>query len=1018
MIVQTKIHIPQVRHALVVRPELLRLLDEGMHAKLTLVSAPSGYGKSTALSEWALQKGKLVAWVSLSKQDDDWIAFWEAAVESIRNRVDGFGRTVFPLLAEGPSSSSVSREPAMTALLNELERLPEELVILFDDFHLVTVPAIHDSMSYLIEHLPNSIHLYIASRNDLPFPTTKWFAQGELRLIMTEQLRFRPEEAADFFRETTELRLTVDQLDLLYGQTEGWITGLRLAALSMRRSGDVAESIRRFSGHQQHIADYLLQEVIRDLPEAIRDFLLQTCMLSQMNYALCEAVTGMAGAQRQLEQLEKLQLFIVPLDEQREWYRYHHLLSDFLQAMLARNAPELWERANVRAAQWFENQGFVQEAAEHYLAGRQYEDVVRLIETHLNEFLSGGKNVALARWAMQVPGPYLSDRPLVELFYLYAMVGTRQFEDVPDRAERLRIRFEALADRMDAAVWRGMMGEIYYICATAAYIAKDLAGTADYFIRGDAYARENSFFLQGGNNKHYSVEEFNDHLSYVNDYNGAALFLTRMIDHWRGHANHPFATPMYASYAKLLYEWNRLDEAEEWINRIMHADRFAPITSNRFQLVVAASRIQQAKGNGREAASMLERLKLMIDSPDYAIFMRKIEAEQASLAIRQGDLESARRWSTECGLSHEDEAALGKVSEQLALVRVLAADGLLEPALSLGERLYRMLTKEDRLRDRIHVLILLSMTLHKAGRREQALEKLGIALRLSEPQGFVRSFADEGSAMAELLSTIGESTANEARYARQVLRAFPVGRSSSRTKIRCFGRLRVETKSGETPKWRTSKTEELMALLLHHRGEAVSRDRILDTLWSEVDVERAGGQFHTTTHYLRKALQRIGLEGLVQHAKGGYRIEMSRLDCDLDEWDRLRTSAIQAEDNEVSQEAAELIDLYGEGYLAGHSYSWAEPMRIRIQSEYVGLLIDLQEREEKRGRYDAAAELLRQALSHDPLNERLHERLIRVLVLADDRVSAMKQYETLRTMLQAEFGMGPKEAVRRLLELV
>ncbi|MBM7567883.1 BTAD domain-containing putative transcriptional regulator [Paenibacillus sacheonensis] len=1018
MIAITKTHIPQVRHALVVRPELLRLLDEGMRAKLTLVSAPSGYGKSTALSQWALQRGTLVAWVSLDKQDDDWTLFWKAAVESLRNRADGFGGTVMPLLAEGPSSSSVSREPAMTALLNELERLPGELAIVFDDFHLITLPAIHQSMNYLIERLPDSIHLYIASRNDLSFPTSKWFTEGKLRRITTEQLRFRQEEAAEFFLETTELRLTAEQLDQLYDQTEGWITGLRLAALSMERSGDAARSIRRFSGHQQHIADYLLQEVYRDLPEAIRDFLLQTCVLSQMNYALCEAVTGQAGAQRQLEQLEQLQLFIVPLDEQREWYRYHHLLADFLQTMLARNAPGLWERANVRAAQWFEHQGFVEEAAEHYLAGRQYEAVVRLIEAHMNELLSRGRNVAIARWAMQVPEPYFSDRPLVELFYLYAMVGIRQFDVVPDRAERLRIRFEALADGMDKESWRNMMGEIYYICATAAYIGKDLAGAADYFIRGDAHARENSFFLQGGNNKHFSVGEFDDHLSYVNDYDGAARFLTRMMDHWRDYENHPFATPMYASYAKLLYEWNRLDEAEAWINRIMQATRFAPTASNRYQLVLAASRIQQAKGNGREAASMLERLKLMIDSPDYAIFMRKIEAEQASLAVRQGDLASARAWMAACGLSHEDEAALGQVSEQLAFVRVLAADGRLDPAMSLGERLYRLLTKEDRLRDCVHVLIVLSLTLHKAGRREEALEKLEIALRLAEPQGFIRSFADEGPALAELLLTIGESPAAEARYARQVLRTFTSEHSPRRTKIHCFGRLRVETDGGETIKWRTSKTEELMALLLHHRGETASRERILDALWPEVDVERAGAQFHTTTHYLRKALQRIGLEGLVQHAKGGYRIETSRLDCDLDEWERLRASAVQAEDNAADQEAAELIALYGEGYLAGHAYAWAEPTRNRIEGEFVGVLIRLQEREEKRGRYDAAAEFVRQALAHDPLNERLYERLIRMLVLADDRISAVKQYEALRTMLRSEFGMEPREAVGKLLERV
>ncbi|MCR8657439.1 BTAD domain-containing putative transcriptional regulator [Paenibacillus endoradicis] len=1023
MIIATKMHIPYERHTLVARTDLLRLLDEGMDAKLTLLFAPSGYGKTTALSEWAKQSGKLVAWVSLDRQDDDWFTFWNMVIISIQNHVDVFGLTVWPLLEEGPSISSASMEPAMTALLNELNQLPGELVIMFDDYHLATMPAIQKSMSYLLEHLPNHIHLYIASRNDLPFPTARLFMKGEMRKVTIEQLRFRLEEANDFFRETTELQLSAEQLHMLYNQTEGWICGLRLAAISLKRSENMTESIREFSGHQQHISDYLLEEVIRDLPEALRDFLLQTSVLNQMNYALCEAVTGQARGQQQLEQLEQLQLFIIPLDDQRNWYRYHHLLSDFLQSMLARSYPKWWVQANTRAAQWLELNGLIVEAADHYLAGRQYEDVARLIEEHLYELL-GGKNTIVARWVMQVPEQYIASRPLVELFYLFVMVGVRQFQHIPDRTERLRIRFEALKDHMDADVWRKTMGDIYYFCGTAAYVKKDLLSTADYFIRGDTFApaHEQSLFIQGGNNKHYSVEEFEDHLSYINDYQGAAQFFIRMIEYWRDHVNHPNATPMYASYAKVLYEWNRLEEAEDWLNRVMHADGFDPVPRNRYQLFVAAARIQQAKGNSLEAATLLEQLKLKIDSPDYEIFISKIEAEQVSWAVRQGDMASAQQWLKQCGMSYSDEATLDQVSQQLALVRVLAACGEFESALSLSERLYHLLTKEDRLRDCIHILNLHSMTLYRDNQTEPALAKLAAALRLAKPQGFIRSFVDEGSAMAELLSIYvqsygdkGVGSKDATSYARLVLQSFPVYEAHPRVKIRCFGRLRVEIENGAVVKWRTSKTEELMAFLIHHRGEAVSRDQILDRLWGEVEVDRAGAQFNTTTHYLRKALRQIGLDGIVQHVEGGYRIDMSQLYCDLDEWDRLLASQEQIEDIKLRDYADELVQLYGEGFMAGTSYEWSEPTRVRLESKYVGMLLRLHEREEKRGHYDAAAELLRKALIHNPLNESIHERLIRVLVLADDRISAIKQYETLRMLLLTELGIEPKEKVRRLL---
>ncbi|QHT58606.1 hypothetical protein GXP70_00495 [Paenibacillus lycopersici] len=1024
MIAATKMHIPHERHTLVTRSGLLHLLDEGMGAKLTLLFAPSGYGKTTALSEWAKQSGKRVAWVSLAKQDDHWITFWNTVIASIQHRVDGFGRTVWPLLAQGPSASSASMEPAMTALLNELNQLPDELVIMFDDYHLVAMPAIQKSMSYLLELLPNHIHLYIASRSGLLFPTTRLLAKGDMRRITIEQLRFQPEEVSDFFRETTTLNLSAEQLHILHNQTEGWISGLRLAAISLERSRNLAESIRQFSGHQQHIADYLFEEVIRDLPEAMRDFLLQTSVLSQMNYALCEAVIGQAGGQQQLEQLERLQLFIIPLDNQRGWYRYHHLLSDFLQSMLTRTNPELWVQANVRAAQWLENNGFVEEAAEHYLAVRHYEGAVRLIEGHLNELLISGKNVVVARWVMQVPEQYVSNRPSVELFCLYVMVGIRQFSSIPDRAERLRIRFEAMKNLMDADVWRATMGEIYYICASAAYVAKDLASTVEYFILGDEFAPEQSLFIQGGNNRHYSVEEFDDHLSYINDYHGAAQLFTRMIDHWREQVNHPYASPMYASYAKLLYEWNQLEAAEGWINRIQRAKGFAPVPRNLYQLDVAASRIQQARGHSFEAAMLLEQLKLKIDSPDYEIFLRKIEAEQASLAVRQGDLASAQRWLKQCGMSYSDETTLDQVPEQLALVRVLAACGQFEPALSLAERLYHLLTKEDRLRDRIHILILQSMALYHDGRIKPALAKLDIALRIARPQGFIRSFVDEGSAMAELLSIYVQSYGDKgtgskevSNYASLLLHALSDHRALPRMKIRCFGRLRIETENGTAMKWRTSKTEELMAFLLHHRGEAVSRDRILDSLWGEVQVDRAGAQFNTTAHYLRKALSQIGLDGIVQYVEDGYRIDMGQLECDFDEWDRLLAAQTQIDDMKLRDFASELVQLYGEGYMAGTSYEWAEPMRMRLESEYVAILIRLHEREKEKGQYDAAGELLRQALARDPLNDYIHELLIRVLLLAGDRFSAIKQYESLRKMLLTEFGMEPKEAVRRLLDM-
>lgn len=729
----------------------MRKLNEGLRVKLTLISASAGYGKTTALGDWARQSGCPVAWVSLDKQDDEWISFWHGVTASIRMRVPGYGRTLRALLEKGPSASSVSSEPAISAMLNELNQLPGELAIVLDDYHVIELPAIHKSLSYLLEHLPPRVHLFIASRTDLAFPTARLLAKGEMQRITVRDLRFNPEEGAAFFRDATGLKLSREQIAELHDQTEGWISGLRLAAITLKNSDNVAESIRQFRGHQHHIADYLLEEVFRHLSEEMRAFILRTSILSRMNHSLCQAVTGISNGQEYLEQLENWNLFITPLDDQRGWYRYHHLLSDFGQQLFARTAPEEWMRAHIHAARWLETQGFEEEAAKHYLEGRQYDDVVRVIENNLQAFLH--KNFAmLSKWVLNLPENYLSKRPMVEMFYLLLLIGIRQWDQAFAKIEQAKSRYEALADRMDRAEWNNVIGNFYFLCATSSYFQKDLERVSQYFELADRYLPEGSFLQTIGDNRYSGYEEFEDHLSFINDYHAAAGFMRRWIARWENGKAHPFAGRLYASYSKLLYEWNRLEEAERYISQALRPRDGMPNTRSSMQIYLSASRIQQTLGRPERALELLERLKGRIESPDYELFLRKIEAERACLAVRQGSLQTAAEWLSVCGIHSEDELSLSGAAAYMALAKVLAACGRTEEALSLCERLQLVFLREDRLRDRIQVVILQSVTLHRTGRTLEAIDHLETALRLAEPQGFVRSFADEGQEMAELLT--------------------------------------------------------------------------------------------------------------------------------------------------------------------------------------------------------------------------------------------------------------------------
>ncbi len=751
MIVKTKLYIPHKRHDSVPRPRLMRKLDEGLEAKLTLISASAGYGKTTVLSEWARQSGIAVAWVSLDKQDDEWISFWTYVTSSIRGQAPGFAQTVMPLLAKGPSSSFASSEPAVAAMLNELNRLPGELAIVLDDYHCIELPEIQRSLSYFVDHLPPHIHLYIASRIELPIPTARLLAKGEMRRIMIQDLRFLPDEGDVFFREIAGLSLSREQLAELYHQTEGWISGLQLAAISLKRSDNITESIRQFSGHQTHISDYLMEEVYLLLPESTRAFMLQTSILSRMNHSLCDAVTGQSNAQEQLERLEKWNLFITPLDDQRNWYRYHHLMSDFLRRMFIRTDPVLWAQTHVHAARWLESHGFEEEAAEHYLEGRQHEDVVRVIENNLQAFLQK-KFAVLSRWILQLPESVISRRPMVEMFYLLLLIGIRQWDKASEKIERAKLRYEALQGTMDDAEWKNVMGNLYYLCATSSYFRKDLANVSHYFELVDQYAPEGSFLQTIGNNRYNGYDEFEDHLTFINDYHGASVLLLKWIARWGDKKTHPFAGRIQASYSKLLYEWNRLEEAERCIGQVLRPQDAPPNTRSMLQIYVSASRIQQALDHPARAAELLERLKVQIESPDYAVFLRKIEAEQACLAVRQGSLPAAEEWLERCGMTPTDEIPLNEAAEYTALARVLAACGRTDEALSLSERLQQLFWKEDRLRERIRMLILQSVTHYRSGQPNKAIDLLETALGLAWPQRFVRSFVDEGQVMAELLT--------------------------------------------------------------------------------------------------------------------------------------------------------------------------------------------------------------------------------------------------------------------------
>ncbi|HYN90079.1 MAG TPA: hypothetical protein VER55_16210, partial [Ardenticatenaceae bacterium] len=385
LLLATKLYIPPPRPNLVARPRLLARLDAGQQHPLTLISAPAGFGKTTLLSDWIQHRPAEtrwpVAWLSLDEHDNDPLRFWSYVIAALE-RAHGPLHVSLAEIGTAPLGSPLSEQllPAITAMSNALAGAPGDLTLVIDDYHLIEAPAIHDSLAFLLAHLPPCLHLVIASRTDPPFSLARLRAQGALTELRTADLRFTPAEAASFLREVMGLHLAPQELAALEARTEGWIAGLHLAALSMQGREDIPGFLAAFSGSHLYVLDYLADEVMRRQPEEVQRYLLRTSILDRLNDSLCDAVTGCQGSRSMLARLEQANLFLVPLDDQRRWYRYHRLFADVLRERLQQTEPEQLAELHRRAGAWYARREMAAEAIDHLLAGGDFAGAARLVE--------------------------------------------------------------------------------------------------------------------------------------------------------------------------------------------------------------------------------------------------------------------------------------------------------------------------------------------------------------------------------------------------------------------------------------------------------------------------------------------------------------------------------------------------------------------------------------------------------------------------------------------------------------
>ena len=425
----TKLYRPPVSPTLVTRPHLIQRLDEGLHLhhRLTLISAPAGFGKTTLLSDWLCHVDRPAAWISLDEADNDlarFLAYLVAALQTLDARI---GQAAQAML-QAPQPPAL--EPWLTSLANDITAYSQPFILVLDDYHAIETPTIHQALAFLLDHPPPQMHLVLASRADPPLPLARLRGRGQLTELHAADLRFTYDETAAFLNKAMALDLSVEQVQALEQRTEGWVTGLHLAALSIQGRSDVPAFIAAFAGSHRYILDYLTEEVLNRQTKEVRDFLLHTSILHRFSSGLCDAVRSGAGSQATLAYLEQNNLFVLPLDDQQRWYRYHHLLADLLRQRLQQEKPDLVPVLHRRASQWYEHQGLMAEAVSHALTPGDFARAAGLIQRAGWRTLTRGEMATILRWMAALPDAFVRSRPRLSLLHAWALAKSGQLDSV------------------------------------------------------------------------------------------------------------------------------------------------------------------------------------------------------------------------------------------------------------------------------------------------------------------------------------------------------------------------------------------------------------------------------------------------------------------------------------------------------------------------------------------------------------------------------------------------------------
>jgi LuxR family transcriptional regulator, maltose regulon positive regulatory protein len=800
-LVETKLYPPKLRRSLVARPRLSGRLGRAAESRLTLISAPAGFGKTTVLAEWlAAPTGRSVAWLSLEESDSQPVSYWTYVITALQAVVPGVGASALLLLQSGQPPV----ETGLTAVLNELGTVPDDVYLVLDDYHLVEGPDVQAGMTFLLEHLPPQVHLVISTREDPALPLARLRARGQLVEVRAADLRFTLDEVVAYLNGVIGLDLAASDIAALEGRTEGWIAALQLAALSMQGRDDVAGFIAGFAGDDRYIVDYLVEEVLGRQPAEVRGFLVQTSVLDRLSGPLCDAVTGQHGGKAMLESLDRANLFVVPLDDRRRWYRYHHLFADVLQAHLLDEQPDRVAALHRRASHWYEANREPFQAIRHALAAGDVERAAGMVELAIPALRMARQEATIRGFIEAIPDDLVRVRPVLAVGLVGALMSSGELEGVEDRLRQVAGwleptdggRWTPRADMVvvDQDEFQRLPGVIEMYHAALALVRGDAPATIgharraidrtaekDHLTRAGASALLGLALWGGGDleaahRAYWVAAEGLRRAGYIADVLGCSITLAdiRTTQGRLGEALRTYeralrlaadqeatvlrgTADMYVGLSQIACERNDLRAATR---HLLHAEALGEHTwlpQNPYRWRVAMARVREAEADLDGALDLLDAA-LGVYMGDFAPNVRPIPALRARVLAAQGRVGEALAWAREQGLSTDDDLSYLREFEHVTLARVLLAqsraqrgEASIADAARLLQRLLQAAEAGERTGTAIEILVLQALTHHARGNVPGALVALERALTLAEPEGYVRVFVGEGPPMASLL---------------------------------------------------------------------------------------------------------------------------------------------------------------------------------------------------------------------------------------------------------------------------